>query len=73
MNSKRTPMPIEERAKQFSAFAALSGLGMAYRKKEEEVEAAIPKGDLETVKYEEYEIETNENKEIDFDEKFCNN
>lgn len=68
--NKRTPMPIEERAKQFSAFAALSGLGMAYRKKEEEIEAKVPDGDLEVVRNEEY---SDGAKKFDFDDDICNN
>lgn len=65
--NKRTPMPIEERAKQFSAFAALSGLGLAYRKKEEEIESGIPAGDLEVIDGDEYENVSPENKKIDFE------
>ena len=45
MEKLRAKMPIAQRAKQFMPFAAVSGLDIALRRKEEEIDAAAARGE----------------------------
>ena len=45
MKKQRAKMPVAQRAKQFMPFKAVSGLDEALRRKEEEVDAAVARGE----------------------------
>jgi len=58
MGKQRPKMPLSQRAKQFMPFAAVAGLDIALRRKEEEIAEAVEKNLLpdpvESVKKQKY-------------------
>ena len=50
---KRPKMPVAQRAKQFMPFKAVAGLDEAIRKKEEEIDRAVARGEDPATAYRE--------------------
>ncbi len=50
---KRPKMPVGQRAKQFMPFKAVAGLDEAIRKKEEEIDRAVARGEDPAAAYRE--------------------